>query len=138
MAPRQRLLDRYSGRHAVWRAAAKLIAVLAVAQPALSAAAINPVALRSPNAVEKAQTSLLDRMVTSRLSSVDVENFPSHESCRVQVHYRVYDVRHFAHSAHRMQRGQELMGLERMHWGLDDSRRDCIHAHTIFGALYRE
>src|SRR5260370_39581573 len=30
------------------------------------------------------------------------------------------------------------MGLERMHRGLDDSRRNCIHAHTIFGALYRE
>src|SRR6202171_2385160 len=103
MAPRQRLLDRYSGRYAVWRAAAKLAAVLAVAQPALSAAAINPVALRSPNAMEKAaQTSLLDRMVTGRLSSVDVENFPSHESRRVQVHYRVDDVRHFSHSAHRV------------------------------------
>jgi AcrR family transcriptional regulator len=54
------------------------------------------------NAVKKAQTSLLDRMVTGRLSSVDVENFPSHESRRVQVHYRVHDVRHFSHSAHRM------------------------------------
>ena len=51
---------------------------------------------------EKAQTSLLDRMVTGRLSSVDVENFPSHESHRVQVHHRVHDVRHFSHSAHRM------------------------------------
>ena len=51
---------------------------------------------------EKAQTSLLDRMVTGRLSSVDVENFSSHESRRVQVHYRVHDVRHFSHSAHRM------------------------------------
>jgi hypothetical protein len=50
----------------------------------------------------KAQTFLLDRMVTGRLSSVDVENFSSHESRRVQVHYRVHDVRHFSHSAHRM------------------------------------
>src|SRR5580704_17404404 len=48
------------------------------------------------------KTSLLDRMVTAGLSSVDVENFSSHESRRVQVHYRVHDVRHFSHSADRM------------------------------------
>jgi hypothetical protein len=44
----------------------------------------------------------LDRMVTGRLPSVDVENFSSDECRRVQVHYGVHDVRHFSHSAHRM------------------------------------
>jgi hypothetical protein len=48
------------------------------------------------------KASQLDRMVTGGLSSVDVENFPSHESRRVKVHYRVHDIRLVAHSAHRM------------------------------------
>ena len=35
--------------------------------------------------VPACRTSLLGRMVTGRLSSVDVENFPGHETRRVQV-----------------------------------------------------
>ena len=48
------------------------------------------------------QQPRLDHMVTGRLSSVDVENFPGHETRRVQVHDRVHDIRLFSHSAHWM------------------------------------
>jgi len=37
-----------------------------------------------------------------------------------------------------MERGKERMDFERMHGGLDNSRRDGIHSHAIFGIFYRQ
>lgn len=65
---------------------------------------------------------VLNRMVTGGLASVNVENFSSHESRRIQVHHRINDIRHFSHSTHRVQRCQSMIGLDRMHRRLDDSR----------------
>ena len=43
-----------------------------------------------------------DRVVTGRLSSIDVKNFPSDETRRVEIQYCIHDIRYFSHSTHRM------------------------------------
>jgi hypothetical protein len=63
---------------------------------------IAPVSRTSRSPISYGVSARLNRMVTGGLPSIDVKNFSSDESRRVQVHYRVHDVRHFAHSAHRM------------------------------------
>ena len=95
---RRRPLDRFSGHHSMWPAATRLVAARAFCRIDCALRRRDqPATLRSPNPIPP-----LDRMVTGRLSSVDVENFPGHETRRVQVHDRVHDIRLFSHSAHRM------------------------------------
>jgi hypothetical protein len=43
---------------------------------------------------------LLKRVMTRRLSSVDVKHLAGHELCRLQIHHAFDNVRRLAHSAH--------------------------------------
>jgi hypothetical protein len=63
-----------------------------------------------------------DRVVTGRLSSIDVKNFSSDETRRVEIQYCIHDFRYFSHATHRMERGKERMDFGRVHGGLDNSR----------------
>src|SRR6478672_11672950 len=67
-----------------------------------------------------------DRVVTGRLSSIDVKNFSSDEIRRVEIQYCIHDFRYFSHATYRMERGKERMDVGRVHGGHD------IPAETAF------
>ena len=49
------------------------------------------------------------------LSSIDVENLPSHKSSAIEVEHRVHDVRHISHPTHGMECRQCLMRFRQTH-----------------------
>ena len=75
-------------------------------------------------------------MVTGCLPSIDVKNFSSDEIRRVEVQYCIHNFRYFSHATHRVERGKERMDFRRVHGSLDNSCRDGIHSHAIFGPFY--
>ena len=76
--------------------------------------------------------------MTGCLPAIDVKNFSSDEIRRVEIQYCIHDFRYFSHATYRMERGKERMDVGRVHGGLDNSRRDGIHAHAVFGMFYRQ
>ena len=48
-------------------------------------------------------------MVAGGLSSIDMENFPGHKSCTIEVEYRVHDLGYLSHPAHRVECRQRLV-----------------------------
>jgi hypothetical protein len=88
------------------------------------------VAIRFPW-FELNNTSLaLQPVVTSGLSSIDVEHLPCHKPGAIQVEHRLYDVGHISHPTHWMECRQCLVRFGRIHGGLYYSRRHGVHADS--------
>jgi len=68
--------------------------------------------------------------MASGLSSIDVENLPSHKSGTVEVEDRVHDIRHISHPPHWMECRQCLMRFGRIHRSLDNSGCHGVHADS--------
>ena len=69
------------------------------------------VAIRFPW-FELNNTSLaLQPVVTSGLSSIDVEHLPCHKTSAIEVEHRIYNVGHISHPTHWMERRQRLMRI---------------------------
>ena len=84
------------------------------------------------------QAHALKCVMAGGLTAINMENFACDELCSVEVHHRVNDIRGLSHPPHWMQRRQSLMGLDLVHRGFDNSRRNSIHAHVTLRVFDRE
>jgi hypothetical protein len=69
------------------------------------------------------RTVMMDRVVTGSLPSIDVKNFSSDETRRVEIQY--FPI--FLPATHRVERGKEWMGFGVMHLGRVDTLVNKTH-----------
>ncbi len=69
------------------------------------------------------------------LAAVDVQDLAGDEAGRLEVDDGVHDVARLAHPADRVQAGERLVVLDRVHRGLDDTRRDGVDPDAPAGVL---
>src|SRR5258708_24848273 len=74
----------------------------------------------------------------STLAAIDVQDFPRNEGCRIQEQNSVGDIAGLAHAAQRMERIEHFVIFRRVHWSLDDPRRNGIPANAFFRVLNRQ
>jgi hypothetical protein len=72
------------------------------------------------------------RMVAGCRASVDAKNSSRNGIPRLEIKDCIHDFRYLSHGTHRMERSKERMDFGHVHGGLDNSRRDGVHAHAIF------
>src|SRR3954468_7396203 len=73
--------------------------------------------------------------VSGAHTAVDVQDLACDERRRLQEEHGVHDVAHLAHPSDRVQGGEELVGLLRVHGGLDGAGRDGVDADATGGVL---
>src|SRR5688572_12926528 len=61
-------------------------------------------------------------------TAIDVQGLAGHERGRLQIQYRFNDFLDLAHSPQRVQPGEEVMRLGRVHRRLDNARRYGVDA----------
>src|SRR5262249_51538171 len=73
------------------------------------------------------------RLVAGALTAVDGKDLARHGAGGLKIEDGVDDIADVAHALHRMQRGQEIMSLRRVHRRFDDAGRNGIHPDALRG-----